>query len=144
METMYSTPDAPQTDLFLEEPIVPASFGERFLAVLIDGVILAVLNFVLENVLDDITSSIIGLVAGWLYFAIQESGVQQATLGKKALGLKVTTIDGQRMSFGQATGRHFGKIISGIILFIGYFMMLWDEKKQTLHDKMAGALVVKR
>lgn len=144
METMYTTPDAPQTDLFLEEPVVPASFGERFLAVLIDGIILAVANFVLEIVLDNISSSVLSIVVGWLYFAIQESGEQQATIGKKVLGLKVTTIDGQRMSFGQATGRHFGKIISGIILLIGYFMMLWDEKKQTLHDKMAGALVVKR
>jgi uncharacterized RDD family membrane protein YckC len=59
------------------------------------------------------------------------------------LGLKVTTTNGERISFGQATGRHFGKYISTIILFIGYLMMIWDDKKQTLHDKMANTLVVK-
>jgi uncharacterized RDD family membrane protein YckC len=73
-----------------------------------------------------------------------ESGKQQATVGKMALGLKVTDLNGQRISLGRATGRHFGKWVSTIILFFGYFMMLWDEKNQTLHDKMAGTLVVKK
>ena len=75
--------------------------------------------------------------------ALQESGPNQATLGKKALGLKVTSLTGDRISFGQATGRFFGKYVSAIILFIGYLMMIWDDRKQTLHDKMAGTLVVK-
>ena len=76
--------------------------------------------------------------------ALLESGAKQATLGKRAMGIKVTDVNGNRISFGQATGRHFGKWISSIILLIGYLMMLWDERKQTLHDKMAGTLVVKR
>ena len=84
----------------------------------------------------------INIVASWLYSSLQESGPNMATIGKKAMNIKVTDMDGGRISFGQATGRHFGKIISGIILLIGYFMMLWDEKSQTLHDKMAGTLVV--
>ena len=87
--------------------------------------------------------SLISLIIGWLYSAVMESGEGQATFGKRALGLKVTTTEGQRISFGQATGRHFGKIISAIIIFIGYLMMLWDDRKQTLHDKMADTLVVK-
>lgn len=67
-----------------------------------------------------------------------------ATLGKKALGIKVTDMYGERITFAQATGRHFGKIISTVILFIGYFMMLWDDRSQTLHDKIAGTLVVEK
>ncbi|MFL5787148.1 MAG: RDD family protein, partial [Flavisolibacter sp.] len=88
-------------------------------------------------------SLIINLIISWLYYAIQESGASQATFGKKSVGIKVTNIEGQPITFGQATGRYFGKIISLLTLFIGYLMMLWDEKKQTLHDKMASTLVVK-
>lgn len=74
---------------------------------------------------------------------MQESGPNQATLGKKALGLKVTGLNGERISFGQATGRFFGQFLSAIILLIGYFMMLWDDKNQTLHDKLAETLVIR-
>jgi uncharacterized RDD family membrane protein YckC len=52
-------------------------------------------------------------------------------------------MNGHRISFANASGRFFGKYVSAIILLIGYLMMLWDDKKQTLHDKMAGTLVVK-
>ncbi len=71
-----------------------------------------------------------------------ESGGRQATVGKMAMRIKVTDLYGQRISFLNATGRYFGKIISGAILLIGYFMMLWDDKNQTLHDRMAGTLVI--
>jgi len=67
----------------------------------------------------------------------------QATLGKRALGLKVTGMNGQRITFINATGRYFASYISTIILLIGYLMMLWDDKNQTLHDKLAKTLVVK-
>ncbi len=58
------------------------------------------------------------------------------------MSLKVTDLDGKRISFLRATGRHFGKWISSLILLIGYFMNLWTEKRQTLHDMMAGCLVM--
>ena len=133
----------PAGDLFTEEPAVYAGFWERFGAAFIDGLILAIPNFLFTYYMDNFTGSLLSLAIGWLYFALQESGANQATIGKKALGLKVTTMDGGRISFGQATGRHFGKILSSLILLIGYLMMIWDSKKQTLHDKMAGTLVVK-
>jgi len=85
---------------------------------------------------------VFNIVAQWLYYALQESGPRQATLGKRALDIKVTNEQGGRISFGQATGRHFGKYLSMLILFIGYLMMLWDDRSQTLHDKMAGTFVV--
>lgn len=143
METMYSAAETTTTDLFLEEPVVHGTFWERFAAAIIDGLILIIPNYALQYAFGTV-GSVLSILLPWLYSAYMESGTNQATIGKKAMGLKVTTVDGHRLSFGQATARHFGKFISAIILLIGYFMMLWDEKKQTLHDKMAGALVVKR
>lgn len=82
------------------------------------------------------------LILGWLYYALMESSSRQATLGKMALGIIVTDTEGQRVSFAKATGRHFGKIVSGIILYIGFIMIAFTEKKQGLHDIMANCLVV--
>lgn len=85
------------------------------------------------------------LVLTWLYHALMESSEWQATLGKKALGLVVTDMTGQRVSFARATGRHFGKIITNLVpLFIGYIMAGFTVKKQALHDMMAGCLVLRR
>ena len=89
------------------------------------------------------TGGLIGLLTGWLYSALLESSDMRATLGKKIVGLKVVNLSGGKLSFGQATGRHFGKIVSGIILGIGYLMQPFTERKQALHDMMAGALVIK-
>ena len=82
------------------------------------------------------------LLAYWAYFAIMESSSKQATLGKMAMGIVVTDKNGRRISFGRAVGRNLGKIISGIILYIGYLMIAFTEKKQGLHDMMAGCVVV--
>lgn len=87
---------------------------------------------------------IVTLIAGWLYFALMESSAKQATIGKMALGLKVTTTDGQKLDFAKATIRYIGKLISGIILLIGYIMAAFTEKKQALHDIIAGTLVLKK
>ena len=87
---------------------------------------------------------ILGVIANWLYFAVGESGPARATPGKRALDLVVTDLDGQQVSFMQATGRYFGKIISGLILMFGFFMIAFTEKKQGLHDIMAGTLVMRR
>jgi uncharacterized RDD family membrane protein YckC len=138
----YANPQ-PETLLFPDEPIVFAGFWERFAASLIDGLILIIPNLFLQYIAGS-TGILLTIVVAWLYAALQESGPSQATIGKKAMGIKVMTVDGNPLNFGQATGRHFGKLISSLILGIGYFMMLWDNNKQTLHDKMAGALVVKK
>lgn len=78
-----------------------------------------------------------------LYYSLMESSKYQATLGKMALGLKVTDMDGNRLDFGRAFLRQIGKILSTIIFFIGYIMAGLSAKKQALHDMIAGALVVK-
>jgi uncharacterized RDD family membrane protein YckC len=82
--------------------------------------------------------------ASWLYFALMESSAKQATLGKLALGLRVTDMNGNRITFGRATGRYFGKLVSGLILYIGFIMAGFTQQKQALHDIMAGTLVIKK
>ena len=79
--------------------------------------------------------------ASWLYEALMESSAYQATLGKMILGMKVTDLYGNRISFARATGRLFAKIVSAMILGIGFIMVGFTERKQGLHDMMAGTLV---
>lgn len=86
----------------------------------------------------------ISIIVFWCYFSGLESSPLRATLGKLMLGIFVTDLNGQRISFGKATGRHFGKFISSFILTIGYLMAGFTEKKQALHDLMAGCLVLRR
>jgi uncharacterized RDD family membrane protein YckC len=85
------------------------------------------------------------LALHWLYFAWMESSERQATFGKAAMSLRVTDLEGRRLSFGHATGRFFSKIITGLIpLGIGYIMAGFTEKKQALHDMIAGTLVMRK
>jgi len=84
------------------------------------------------------------MVIAWLYFAKMESGPGQATYGKRILGLRVTNLAGERIGFGQASGRFFGKIVSGMTFYIGFIMAGFTERKQALHDLIAGTLVVKK
>ena len=96
------------------------------------------------NIALNCASSLVQLLVFWLYYAYQESGPHQATLGKRALGIKVITADGERLTFARATGRTFAKLLSQIICLIGYIMAAFTEKKQALHDIIAGTLVVKK
>ncbi len=87
----------------------------------------------------------LGLVAfagSWLYHTLMESSRRQATLGKMALGIIVTDLNGNRISFARANGRFFGKWVSGMIMNIGYLMAAFTEKKQALHDMLASCLVI--
>jgi uncharacterized RDD family membrane protein YckC len=86
---------------------------------------------------------VFGVVANWLYEAFMESSPRQATLGKMIFSLKVTDLYGNRISFARATARHFAKYLSGFILMIGYIMAGFSDRKQALHDIIAGTLVQK-
>jgi uncharacterized RDD family membrane protein YckC len=87
----------------------------------------------------------VSVLLQWLYYAYLESGEKQATWGKQALGLYVTDGAANRVSFGRASGRFFAKMISGMIpLGIGYIMAGFTERKQALHDMIAGCLVLRR
>jgi len=83
------------------------------------------------------------LVAQWLYYALMES-MAGATLGKMLLRIEVTDLDGDRVSFGRATARYFGKILSSLTFGIGYLMAGFTQQKQALHDMVSGCLVVDR
>ena len=72
------------------------------------------------------------------------SSEKQATVGKMVLGIVVTDINGGPISFARATGRHFAKWLSALILGIGFLMAAFTEKKQALHDMIADTLVVNR
>jgi len=88
--------------------------------------------------------SLMSILLAWVYFSGMESSPLQATIGKLAVGIYVTDLQGQRISFGRATGRFFGKILSGVILSIGYLMAGFTAKKQALHDMLSGCLVLSK
>jgi len=145
--------------------VLYAGFWRRFAAAFIDAIILAVIGFIGGAIFGALLGGamgaagsdlqtikavcggfgyIIGLVLNWLYFTLFESSSKQATWGKMAIGICVTNLDGQRLSFARANGRYWGKIISFLILCIGYLMVAFTQKKQGLHDIMAGCLVTKK
>ena len=135
--------------------VVYAGFLLRFVAVLIDGIILGFCLFLLGMILGLFVASgtniiffglfgqLLSSLLCWLYYALMESSDKQGTIGKMVLGIKVTDLNGQKISFLRASVRYFSKIISVIILFIGHLMIIFTEKKQALHDIIAGCLVVR-
>ncbi len=119
-----------------------ASFGKRFLAALIDGIIVGVVGTILLKIVGAQAGQAISTAVGLAYYIYFEGG-QGATLGKKALGLKVISTSGTSpIGYGSAAVRYVGRIVSAIPLGLGYFWMLWDKDKQTWHDKMASTYVV--
>ena len=137
--------------------MVYAGFWKRFAAAFIDGLITTTLGMIVGGISGFLygastgTSAgveplglVVGLLAGWIYFSSFESSNKQATLGKMALGIKVTDLEGHRIGFGKASGRYFGKFLSTLIIFIGYIMVAFTKRKQGLHDIMASCLVVNR
>lgn len=83
------------------------------------------------------------IIIAWLYWAIMESSSWQATIGKDVLGIRITDLDGKRITFARASARFFTKIISALPLFYGFIMVGFAPKKQALHDRITGCLVVK-
>ena len=87
----------------------------------------------------------VSLLGQWLYHAYLESGEKQGTWGKQMVGLYVTDLLGNPITFGRASGRFFAKIVTGMIpLGIGYIMAGFTERKQALHDMIASCLVLRR
>jgi uncharacterized RDD family membrane protein YckC len=140
-----------------------AGFWKRFAAFVIDAVIISIVlgivgvhsgssygyghgyNMMMPYAYGSMfTGGLLKILLGWLYYGLMESSKHQATLGKMALGIKVTDLHGARVSFGRATGRHFAKIISAIIFGIGFIMIAFTKHKQGLHDIIASTLVVNK
>ena len=134
-------------------PVVPeqpryAGFWIRLLAYIIDAVVLGVITFPLIQVLTSMgiagdSTNVLGIAISWMYFAVFESSEWMASPGKKVLGLIVTDDQGMRLSVGRATRRYFAKILSALLLGIGFFMIAFTARKQGLHDKIFHTLVLR-
>jgi uncharacterized RDD family membrane protein YckC len=137
-----------------------AGFWLRFAAQFIDGLIVwvstAVVAFAFRVLLalgdasdaavEDVQGIMFlaGLIGVWLYHALFESSSWQATPGKRAAGIVVTDLDGQRLTFSRATGRYWGKWLSYLTFLIGFIIAAFTARKQALHDMIANTLVLRR
>ena len=144
-----------------------AGFWRRFVAMIIDGIVFSPVFLIFfagsglfglisgatsARDMEGIAGAMFGLgifagilvmvVGNWLYHTMMECSRHEATLGKMALGIKVTDLNGNRISFARANGRFFGKLLSGAVMNIGYIMAAFTVQKQALHDMLAGCLVV--
>ena len=159
-------PPAWQPPQVSQPPVAYAGFWLRVVAYIIDAIILGMAGvvaffplfranihaFTTQNPWEVYTSMsrplfairLLALMLGWIYYASMESSSWQATLGKKILGLRVTDLAGNRISFSRASGRFFGKILSGMILGIGFLMAGFTARKQALQDILAGCLVLRQ
>jgi uncharacterized RDD family membrane protein YckC len=135
------------------EQVAYGGFWIRLVAYIIDAVVLSVATAIVAAIFGISlmtadpehypTLNLASFVIGWFYFALMESSERGATLGKMAMGLRVVTSDGQRLTFMNATGRYFAKIVSALILGIGFLMIAFTDKKRGLHDMIASTLVIK-
>ena len=127
-----------------------AGFWRRFLAFLIDAFIVFVIyKLVFVGLISafmkggsDYMRNLFTFALSILYWTLFECSSWQATPGKKALGIKVTDMDGNKLNFAQSLGRNLGKIVSSFTFYIGCVMAGFTVRRQALHDKMAGCLVI--
>ena len=139
--------------------VVPAGFVRRFAAMFLDQLILGAGFFMLMMIAGVVvaivgdasgepgTAAVLliygaGFVASALYFATQESSSAQASLGKRALGIKVVDRDGRPLSFAHALGRWFSIAVSYLTVYIGFLMAAFPPRKAALHDLVSGTQVV--
>jgi len=92
----------------------------------------------------NLCSSFLGIIISFFYYVILETSPKQGTFGKQIVGIKVTDLEGNRITAGRAIGRWFAKFLTGCTLGIGLLMPLFTEKKQTLHDMIAGCLALNK
>jgi uncharacterized RDD family membrane protein YckC len=145
----------------------PGGFWIRFIAYLIDGLIMTAAAAVLAGlfvvvvliagqsfdreepspfvVFAAVLLVVALIVVNWLYEALMTSSPRAATVGKMAFGLRIVRFDGAPLSFGRATGRHFAKYVLTpmVPLFIGYLLAAFTSRKRALHDMVADTLVIR-
>jgi uncharacterized RDD family membrane protein YckC len=152
-------------------PALPyAGFGRRLVAFMIDFAIgvgawlalIAAVTFVIAGVLlaaggktvDTFAQAIpgwvswtyygLGLVMTWLYYTLAEASRWQGTVGKLALGIKVTDDTGARISWPRANARYWAKLLSFLMAGVGFLMIAFTDRHQGLHDMLARTLVITR
>ncbi|MBN2685924.1 MAG: RDD family protein [Pontiellaceae bacterium] len=147
--------------IHIETELLYSGFWIRFLAAIIDGIVLYIVNLPLSFI-SNYTSTqsqglynsapiimasffvgLLSMVIRALYeiIMIKKCG---ATLGKMAVGIKVVRPDGSPLTWGTAIGRYFAKIVSSMTMGIGYIMVAFDNEKRALHDRMCNTRVVKK
>lgn len=125
-----------------------AGFWIRFLAILIDGIILYIINFLISKILNGSTTTQGGIqtLLGLIYYVYLWSSAGPwpgQTVGSKLLNIRVIRTDGADLSIVQAFIRYIGLVISILAIFIGVIWAAFDPNKQGWHDKIAGTYVVK-
>ena len=117
-----------------------ASFGTRFIAALVDGILVGIVNVIIARVTG---IPFVGFLISFGYYTYLEGGETGQTFGKRVMGIRVADkTTGASIGYGRAMVRWIGRLVSGIALGLGYLWMLWDDESQTWHDKMAECLVV--
>ena len=116
-----------------------ASLFKRFLALVIDGIILGILETICAKFMGHKFGGVLTFFVGMAYFVLLETSDSQATFGKSALGLRVADTHGQPISMGAAIIRY---AIKSFVFFISVFLVLFSSRKQALHDIVAGTIVV--
>jgi uncharacterized RDD family membrane protein YckC len=136
-----------------------SSVRRRFVASMVDGIIIGILNMILmlpfassiaANPTNPDLSAILGKMAMTMVFSTILSvayytffhGWKGATLGKMILKIRVVKADGEPISYVQAFVRYLGYMLSSIILCIGFIMAIFDSEKRSLHDRIAGTRVI--
>ena len=124
----------------------PLPPGTQFLAIVMVLIVLGIGPFavlVLGIAYINPMACVLFLAMDWLYFAVLESSVRGATVGKTIMGLRVLTGRGERMTFLRATGRFFSKFVSGMAFCIGFIMIAFTDRKRGMHDMIANTVVIK-
>lgn len=100
-------------------------------------------NGVFGALIGTAAGAVLGIVVGFAYYGYMEGGPAGQTVGKKALDIRVVRMsDGGPLGWGTSLLRHLCSYLSAIPLLLGYFWMLWDDEKQTWHDKLSETVVV--
>ncbi|HEX3618411.1 MAG TPA: RDD family protein [Solirubrobacteraceae bacterium] len=119
-----------------------AGFWLRFGAALTDGIILGLVDVILRAAFKT-AGSVIGIVIAISYYVVLEGGPRGQTLGKQMMKIRVIDTDtGHPIGYGRAFVRYIGRILSAIVILLGYLWMLWDTERQCWHDKLASDYVV--
>jgi uncharacterized RDD family membrane protein YckC len=120
-----------------------AGFGERFIAWLIDAILVSVVQGILVTALKGAGYGL-GMIVSFAYYGFFEGGPAGQTLGKKVTNIRVVRADGSGTELGWATAlvRNLCRILSAIPCGLGYFWMLWDADRMTWHDKLSQTVVV--
>lgn len=116
----------------------------RAVALFLDLLVIGVLTTLVSSMFGLDSHGRVASIISWLYFATQESSGWMGTLGKRAMGLAVQGVDGRQLGFGRASLRWAGRWLSGLAFGLGYVLALFNDKRQTLHDLLAGTVVVSR